>query len=108
MFWTIILTYFFAAIFEIMGCFAFWAVLRLGKSSWWIFPGLLSLIAFAYLLTKIDTAFAGRAYAAYGGIYIISSVLWLWLIENQTPDLWDCSGALLCLIGALIILLGHR
>ncbi len=96
------------AVFEIAGCFAFWAWLRLGKSVLWTLPGLIALILFAYLLTRIDTAFAGRAYAAYGGVYIAASLAWLWLVESTRPDRWDLTGAVVCLIGAAIILLGPR
>src|SRR3546814_3982009 len=72
-----------AAFFEIAGCFAFWAWLRLGKSIWWLAPGTVSLMIFAWLLTLAPTDAAGRAYAVYGGIYIVSSVLWLWVVERQ-------------------------
>jgi len=97
-----------AAFFEIAGCFAFWAILRLGKSSWWSLPGLASLLVFAALLTRIDVSLAGRAYAAYGGIYIAASLIWLWIVERQTPDRWDLSGATLCILGALVILIGRH
>ena len=97
-----------AAIAEIAGCFAFWAWLRLGKSALWIVPGILSLIAFAWLLTKVESDFAGRAYAAYGGIYIVASVGWLWLVEGKMPDRWDMTGVAVCLIGAGIILFAPR
>jgi small multidrug resistance family-3 protein len=53
-----------AAIAEIVGCFAFWAVLRLGKPVFWLVPGVASLVLFAWLLTLVEAAFAGRAYAA--------------------------------------------
>ncbi|AMN56379.1 membrane protein (plasmid) [Labrenzia sp. CP4] len=97
-----------AAVFEIAGCFAFWAWLRLDKSIWWIVPGLAALSLFAYLLTLVDSAAAGRAYAAYGGIYIASSIIWLWLAEGVHPDRWDITGATVCMIGATIIFLGPR
>ena len=97
-----------AAVSEIAGCFAFWAWLRLDKSLWWVVPGTLSLIVFALLLTRIDSAFAGRTYAAYGGVYIAASLSWLWLIEGQRPDRWDLIGATVCLLGAAIILWGPR
>ena len=93
-----------AAIAEIAGCFAFWAWLRLDKSIWWVLPGLASLALFAYLLTLVDSAAAGRAYAAYGGVYIASSLAWLWLVEHVRPDRWDLIGASICLVGAAIIL----
>ncbi|SMH60146.1 YnfA family protein [Azospirillum agricola] len=97
-----------AALAEIAGCFAFWAWLRLGQSAWWAAPGIASLCAFAWLLTRVDAEFAGRAYAAYGGVYIGASLLWLWLVEGVRPDCWDMAGALLCLVGTVVILAGPR
>lgn len=97
-----------AAIAEIAGCFAFWIWLRNGKSVFWILPGIASLIAFAWLLTLIDSDYAGRAYAAYGGIYVAASVGWLWLLEGTRPDRWDFIGAGVVLIGAAVILFGPR
>jgi small multidrug resistance family-3 protein len=94
-----------AALAEIAGCFSFWAWLRLSKSAWWLVPGCASLVLFAWLLTLIDTSQAGRAYAAYGGIYITSALAWLWLAEGVRPDRWDVTGAALCLLGAGVILL---
>lgn len=97
-----------AAFFEIAGCFALWAVLRLGRSAWWILPGVLSLLLFAALLTRIEVNLAGRAYAAYGGIYILASLAWLWAVEGQAPDRWDLVGAGLCVLGAVVILAGRH
>ena len=97
-----------AAIGEIAGSFAFWSVFRLGKSPWWLLPGTASLIAFAFVLTRTDAAFAGRAFAAYGGVFILSSLAWLWLVERQFPDRWDLAGGILCLAGAALILFGPR
>jgi len=97
-----------AALAEIAGCFAFWAWLKLGKSVWWLVPGMLSLALFAWLLTLVDTDNAGRAYAAYGGVYIASALLWLWIVEGARPDRWDLIGAGVCLAGAAIILFGPR
>ena len=93
-----------AALAEIAGCFAFWAWLRLDKSVWWVVPGMVSLAIFAWLLTLVDVQAAGRAYAAYGGIYVAASVMWLWAVEGVDPDRWDLIGACVVLIGAGIIL----
>ena len=97
-----------AAVAEIIGCFAFWAWLRLDKSVYWILPGIVSLIVFAVLLTRINSMFAGRTFAAYGGVYIVASLLWLWIIEGQRLDKWDILGAIICIVGAVLILFGHR
>ncbi|CAN5376877.1 YnfA family protein [soil metagenome] len=97
-----------AALAEIAGCFAFWAWARMGKSALWLVPGMVSLIAFAWLLTRVQADGAGRAYAAYGGIYILGAIGWLWLVEHVRPDRWDLIGAALCLTGACIILAGPR
>jgi small multidrug resistance family-3 protein len=93
---------------EIAGCFAFWGWLRLGRSPLWIAPGVGSLVLFALLLTRIDSDTAGRAYAAYGGVYITASLVWLRLVEGRTPDRWEIAGAFVCLLGAGLILLGPR
>jgi small multidrug resistance family-3 protein len=105
---TSIFAYIGAAVAEIAGCFAFWAWLRLDKPIWWLGPGLVSLIVFAYLLTLVQSEMAGRAYAAYGGIYIAASLVWLWAIESTRPDRWDVAGGVLCLVGTLVILFGPR
>ncbi|PWC77715.1 YnfA family protein [Azospirillum sp. TSH64] len=97
-----------AALAEIAGCFAFWAWIRLDRSAWLVLPGVASLCLFAWLLTRADAEFAGRAYAAYGGVYIAASLLWLWLVEGARPDRWDAAGALICLGGAALILAGPR
>ncbi|UHS56129.1 YnfA family protein [Agrobacterium vaccinii] len=97
-----------AALAEIAGCFAFWAWLRMGKSVGWLVPGMISLAAFAWLLTLVPTEAAGRAYAAYGGIYIVASLIWLWSVEGHTPDRWDIAGGVVCLAGASLILFGPR
>jgi small multidrug resistance family-3 protein len=97
-----------AALFEIAGCFAFWAWLRMGRSGWLAAAGIASLILFALVLTRVDTAYAGRAYAAYGGVYIAASLAWLWAVEGTRPDRWDTIGAIVCVAGAALILLGPR
>jgi small multidrug resistance family-3 protein len=101
-------TYIAAALFEIGGCFAFWGWLRLSKPVWWLLPGLVSLAIFAWLLTLIDSPVAGRAYAAYGGVYIVASLGWLWAVEGFRPDRWDITGGVICLAGAAIIIAAPR
>ncbi|MEY4708713.1 MAG: hypothetical protein RJB58_2436 [Pseudomonadota bacterium] len=97
-----------AAVLEIAGCFAFWSWLRLDKSALWLIPGLIALAGFAYLLAMVDSPFAGRAYAAYGGVYIAAALVWGWMIEGHRPDQWDLAGAAICLVGMAVILFAPR
>lgn len=97
-----------AAVAEIAGCFAFWAWLRLDKPPLWLLPGVAALVAFAWLLTLSPADQAGRAYAVYGGVYIVASLAWLWAAEGMRPDRWDLIGAAVALFGAAIILWAPR
>ncbi len=102
------LAYSVAALAEIAGCFAFWAWARLGASPLWLVAGLASLALFAWVLTVAEVGAAGRAYAAYGGVYIAAALLWLWAAEGVRPDRFDLVGAAICLTGAGIIVFGPR
>jgi small multidrug resistance family-3 protein len=93
-----------AAFFEIAGCFAFWIWVRRGATPFVLALGIASLVGFALALTRVDSAFAGRAYAAYGGIYIAASLVWLWVVEGQIPTRSDLLGAMLAIAGALVII----
>ena len=64
--------------------------------------------AFRIFFTRIDSGFAGRAHAAYGGVYIAASLGWLWAIELQQPDRWEFAGAMAYPVGAAIIIYGPR
>jgi small multidrug resistance family-3 protein len=101
---TNLLVFALAAFFEIAGCFAFWIWLRRGATPLIAVLGIASLICFAVALTRIDSAFAGRAYAAYGGIYIAASLVWLWAAEGQRPTVTDFIGAAFAIVGALVII----
>ncbi len=104
----LVLVYPLAALAEIAGCFAFWAWLKLDRSPLWLIPGVAALVAFAWLLTLVPTEAAGRAFAAYGGVYICASLVWMALVEKSAPDRWDLLGGLICLAGAAVILFGPR
>ena len=103
-----IIAYVGATLAEIVGCFAFWAWVRLGQSVWWLLPGMASLAAFAWFLTLVEADAAGRTYAAYGGVYIVASLGWLWAVEGVRPDRWDALGAVVSIVGAGIILFAPR
>jgi small multidrug resistance family-3 protein len=74
----------------------------------WVVAGIPALIAFAWLLTLASSEHAGRAYAAYGGVYIVASLFWLWAAEGQAPDRLDLAGGALALVAAAIILFAPR
>jgi small multidrug resistance family-3 protein len=97
-----------AALCEIAGCFAVWSWWRLDKSILWLLPAAVLLMAFAWLLALVAVPQAGRAFAIYGGIYIVMSLVWLRVVEGQPTGLWDIIGASICLAGAAIILWAPR
>ena len=93
---------------EILGCYLPFLWLRRGAPAWNLLPGILSLLVFAWLLTLHPETAAGRVYAAYGGVYVATAVLWLWLVDGQAPDRWDVLGALVCITGMSIIFFAPR
>jgi small multidrug resistance family-3 protein len=103
-----LLLYLAAALAEIGGCFAVWSWRREGASIWWLLPGLAALGLFAGLLTFAAPSAAGRAYAAYGGIYVLSAIGWMVWIEKVPATRADLVGAGLCLAGCCVILTARR
>jgi len=95
------------ALAEIVGCYLPYLWLREGKSIWLLLPAALSLALFAWLLTLHPTA-AGRVYAAYGGVYIFTAMLWLWAVDGIRPTGWDLLGSLVALLGMAIIMFAPR
>ena len=93
---------------EILGCYTVYVWLKTTGSSWWLLPGAASLGLFAWLLTLHPSSSAGRVYAAYGGVYIATAMLWQWVVEHQRPDRCDLLGAVFCLTGMAIIVFGPR
>lgn len=94
------------ALAEILGCYLVFLWMRGGRSAWLLFGAAGALAVFAWLLSFHPTA--GRAYAAYGGVYVAAAVAWGWLVEGVTPDRWDLSGAALSLVGMGVIAFGPR
>ncbi|CAM3175831.1 YnfA family protein [Corallococcus sp. ZKHCc1 1396] len=95
------------AVAEVVGCYLPYLWLREGKSPLLLVPAAASLGAFAWLLTLHPTG-AARTYAAYGGVYIAVSLLWLWAVEGERPSAWDIAGAFVALTGMAIIVLAPR
>jgi small multidrug resistance family-3 protein len=95
------------AVAEIAGCYLPYLWLRQGRSPWLLLPGAVSLLAFDWLLT-LQPEVAGRTYASYGGIYVATAILWLWLVDGQQPDRWDLIGGAVTITGMCIIAFGPR
>lgn len=92
------------AIAEILGCYFPYLILNQGKSHWLWIPAALSLLIFVWLLT-LHPAASGRIYAAYGGIYIFTALLWLLYVDQVSLTRWDLLGGIVVILGALLIIL---
>lgn len=95
------------ALLEIGGCYLAWLVLTQGRTPWLLLPAALALAAFAWLLTLHPSA-TGRTYAAYGGVYVVVALLWLWRVDGVSPTRWDLLGGAVCLVGMAVIALQPR
>ncbi len=95
------------ALAEIAGCYFPYLWLKQDKSAWLLIPAALSLSLFAWLLTLHPTA-AGRVYAAYGGVYVLVAIFWLWAVDGIKPTQWDIVGALVAVSGMAIIMFSPR
>jgi small multidrug resistance family-3 protein len=102
-----VLLFFLTAIAEITGCYLPYLWLREKRSPLLVIPGALSLALFAWLLTLHPTG-ASRTYAAYGGVYVVTAIVWLWLVEGQVPERWDLIGGAVALAGMSIIAFAPR
>ena len=94
------------ALAEIVGCYLVYRWWVLSNSAWWLVPAAVSLALFAWLLT-LHPAASGRIYAAYAGVYLITALGWLRLVDGQPLQLTDYLGGGLALAGALIIMVGY-
>ncbi|MGK3141352.1 YnfA family protein [Pantoea sp. C2G6] len=99
------LLFFVTALAEITGCFLPWLWLKKGGSPWLLLPAAASLALFVWLLT-LHPAASGRVYAAYGGVYVLTALLWLRVVDGVRLSAWDWSGAIIAFSGMLIIVLG--
>ena len=93
------------AVAEIVGCYLSYLWLKQGHSAWLLLPATLSLVAFVWLLTWHPYA-TGRVYAAYGGVYVSTALMWLWLVDAVKPSPTDWVGVMVVLLGVAIILVG--
>lgn len=96
--------FFVTALMEILGCYFPYLILNQGRSQWFWLPTILALAAFVWLLT-LHPAASGRIYAAYGGVYIFSALMWLRFVDQVSLSRWDLFGGVIVIAGALIIIL---
>jgi len=96
-----------AGLCEIGGGYLVWLWLRAGQSVWVGFLGAVILILYGVIPTLQPASF-GRVYAAYGGIFVVLSLLWGWQIDKVTPDRYDLIGGLIALFGMAIIMYWPR
>lgn len=99
------LLFFATALAEIVGCFLPWLWLRRGASAWLLLPAGLSLALFVWLLT-LHPAASGRVYAAYGGVYVATALIWLRVVDGVKLSVYDWVGAAVALCGMLIVVAG--
>ena len=95
------------AIAEIVGCYLPYLWLKEGHSVWLLIPAAISLALFAYLLT-LHPAESGRVYAAYGGIYVLTAIVWLRIVDKSPLSSFDLIGTAFVLTGMGIIVYGWR
>ncbi len=101
---TTVFLFFITAIMEILGCYFPYLILNQGKTQWFWIPTVLALAAFVWLLT-LHPAASGRIYAAYGGIYIFTALMWLRFVDQISLSRWDLMGGLVVIAGAMVIVL---
>lgn len=96
-----------AGLFEIGGGYLIWLWLREGKSVYYAMVGAVILVLYGIIPT-LQPANFGRVYAAYGGIFIVLSILWGWGVDKVMPDRFDMIGGIISLVGVLIIMYWPR
>ncbi len=93
------------ALAEIVGCFLPYLWLRKDGSIWLLIPAALSLAAFVWLLT-LHPAASGRVYAAYGGVYVATALVWLKVVDGEDLSIFDWTGAGIAVLGMGVIVFG--
>ncbi|MES2134095.1 MAG: YnfA family protein [Bacteroidota bacterium] len=102
-----ILFFLIAGLFEIIGGYLVWIWIKNDKPLWYGLAGILLLALYGFIPTLQSSNF-GRIYAAYGGVFIILSLLWGWKVDGFSPDKQDVLGALICLIGITVIMIPRK
>jgi small multidrug resistance family-3 protein len=96
-----------AGLCEIGGGYLVWLWLREGRSPWLALVGAIVLVIYGVIPTLQPASF-GRVYAAYGGVFVVLSLLWGWQVEKVRPDRFDLIGGLIALVGVCVIMYAPR
>ena len=97
-----------AAVAEIGGAWLIWQGVREHRGPWWVGAGVVALGIYGFVATLQPDATFGRILAAYGGVFVVGSLVWGMVLDGYRPDRWDVTGALICLLGMLIIMYAPR
>jgi small multidrug resistance family-3 protein len=100
--------YFFAALGELGGTYAFWRWLKGGGSAYLALAGMAALLFYAVIQTYQPEGAYGRVYAAYAGVFLVGAMLWGWAIDGKAPDRFDFIGAVITMVGVVVVLFGRR
>lgn len=103
-----IFLFFLAGLAEIGGGYLVWLWLREGKSIWLGLIGGLILVFYGIIPTLQSSPNFGRIYAAYGGVFVVMSILWGWKVDGKVPDSYDLIGGAICIVGIAIIMYAPR
>jgi small multidrug resistance family-3 protein len=103
-----ILLFVLAAVAEIGGAWLVWQGVREHRGGMWIGAGVVALGVYGFVATLQPDANFGRILAAYGGVFVVGSLLWGMALDGFRPDRWDVTGALICLVGVAVIMYAPR
>jgi small multidrug resistance family-3 protein len=97
-----------AAIAEIGGAWMIWQGVREHRGLAWVGAGVVALGLYGFVATLQPDAHFGRILAAYGGVFIVGSLVWGTIADGFRPDRFDLAGAFICLVGVGVIMYAPR
>lgn len=97
-----------AAVAEIGGAWLVWQAVREGRAWWWAGLGVVALGTYGFVATLQPDAHFGRILAAYGGVFVVGSLVWGMVFDGFRPDRWDIIGSGICLLGVVVIMFMPR
>ncbi|MFN8205197.1 MAG: YnfA family protein [Solirubrobacteraceae bacterium] len=97
-----------AAVAEIGGAYLMWQAIKEGRGLWFALAGAVALVGYGAIAALQPDAHFGRVLAAYGGVFIVGSLLWGVVFDGFSPDRYDIAGAVVCLVGVGVIMYAPR